>query len=205
MEGGTLEKVVEDPEVSLDRKLQISSEIAHTLSEIHKRGIVHGDLKPANVLMSPENKPYLNDFYLFPSRGAGTMPSMPLGTPYYMSPEQAKGSLITTASDVYSFGIMVYELLTRKMPYIIQPDNIQGMVQEITKGNIRPPSEANPEIDNKLEAVIMKLMEKNPAKRYSQMNAVAEDITACRNNKPISIPFKLSFWEKLTSIFSSEK
>jgi len=201
MDGGTMEKLVEDPSLSFERKLQISAEIAHTLAEIHKRGIVHGDLKPANVLMSSTNKPYLNDFYLFPSRGAGAMPSMPLGTPYYMSPEQAKGVLITTASDVYSFGIMIYELLTGEMPYLLEPENIQGMVQEIMEGNINPPSKANPKINNKLEAVILKLLEKNPSKRYQQMNDVSKDLFACLNDKPISIPYNLTFMEKLSSIF----
>lgn len=201
MEGGTLEGVVEDQSISFNRKLQISGEMAHILSEIHKRGIVHGDLKPANVLMSSQNKPYLNDFYLFPNRGAGTMPSMPLGTPYYMSPEQAKGTLITTASDVYSFGIMVYELLTGEMPYILEPDNIQGMVQEIMDGNLNLPSKANSQIDNKLEAVILKLLEKKPSNRYHQMNVVAKDLFACLNKKPISIPYNLTFFEKITSLF----
>jgi serine/threonine protein kinase len=205
MEGGTLEQVVESESISFERKLQISGEIAHTLSEIHKRGIVHGDLKPENVLMSAKNRPYLNDFYLFPSRGASSMPSMPLGTPYYMSPEQAKGTLITTASDVYSFGIMIYELLTGKMPYLLEPDNIQGMVQEIIKGNLNPPSNSNPKVDNKLEAVILKLLEKNSSNRYHQMNIVAEDLFACLNKKTISIPYKLTLREQISSFFSKKK
>lgn len=205
MEGGTLQQVVESESVSFEKKLQISGEIANTLSEIHKRGIVHGDLKPENVLMSAKNKPYLNDFYLFPNRGAGTMPSMPLGTPYYMSPEQAKGALITTASDVYSFGIMTYELLTGKMPYLLEPGNIHGMVQEIIEGKLNPPSNSNPQVDNKLEAVILKLLEKNPSNRYHQMNVAAEDLFACLKNKTISIPYKLTLMEQISSFFSKKK
>ncbi len=202
MKGGTLEKIVEDPSVSLSDKIQIAGEIAQTLAGIHKRGIVHGDLKPANVLLSANNKPYLNDFYLFPTRGAGTMPSMPLGTPYYMSPEQAKGTLITTTSDIYSFGIMIYELFTGQMPYILKPDNIQGMVQEIKEGLINPPRKANPKISRKIEAVILKLLEKKQGNRYQNMTVVAEDLFACISSTPISIPYKKTFFEQILSVFS---
>lgn len=204
MEGGTLETIVGNSSFSLSAKLRIAEEIAQTLAAIHKRGIVHGDLKPANILISDDNKPYLTDFYLFPARGAGAMPSMPLGTPYYMSPEQAKGAFITTASDIYSFGIMIYELLTGSMPYALKPNNIQEMVHEIMEGSINSPHKTNPEINFKLEAVIMKLLVKNPDRRYRNMTVAADDISACINNSPISIPFRKTFLEKISSLFSQK-
>lgn len=202
MQGGTLENIVLNPGISFEKKIKIAADIAKTLADIHKRGIVHGDLKPANVLISEDNVPYLNDFYLFPNRSAGVLPSMPLGTPYYMSPEQAKGTLITTASDIYSFGILIYELLTGKMPYESIPENIQEMINIINDGKIIPPSKFNPEINNKTEAVMLKLLEKKPSERYHHMNTVAEDLLACLDNKPVSIPYKLTFIEKIYSLFS---
>ena len=200
MPGGTLEVMVDDPAVPLSFKLETAVKIAETISAIHYRGIVHGDLKPENILFSAEKEPFLNDFYLYAPRAGNSM-IMPLGTPYYMSPEQAKGALITPSSDIYSAGVLIYELLTGRMPYILEPGNLQEMIVEITEGEIYPPSDANHAIKRDLELVIEKLLEKDAEVRYQKMSDAADDLKACLNNKTISIPYEKGFLEKILSLF----
>ena len=91
------------------------------------------------------------------------------------------------------------------MPYILKPDNIQGMVQEITQGEIRAPREIDSKFDSKLEAIILKLLKKNPSNRYQQMNEVEDDLIAYLDDQPISIPYKLTFMEKISSLFGLKK
>jgi serine/threonine-protein kinase len=199
MPGGTLETMVMDSSLSFSAKLESAAKIAEIIAGIHGRGIVHGDLKPENILLNAEKEPYLNDFYLYTAGESGEMPIMPFGTPYYMSPEQAKGALITPESDIYSFGVLIYELLTARMPYYSKPDNIQEMVTEIADGKIYPPSKANSKINSRLNAVILKLLEKDADNRYRNMNRAAGDLRACIDQKPISIPYNESLLEKIRS------
>ena len=201
MPGGTLETVVADSAMPISEKLEFAAKIAETISEIHRHGIVHGDLKPENILLSAENIPYLNDFYLNPVRDDGLMPSMPIGTPYYMSPEQAKGAMLTPESDTYSFGVLLYELLTGRLPYLELHDNIQVMIKEITESPVYPLHKANKKSGSKIEAVTDKLLEKKPKNRYQNMAIVSDDIKACIENRPISIPYEKSFLQKIFSYF----
>ena len=205
MPGGTLEDFIGNPNISFDDKLRIASETAETIYEIHSRGILHGDLKPENILISHDSAPYLNDFYLYPARtSSSVMPNMPLGTPYYMSPEQAKGASITAQSDIYSFGVLIYELLTGRMPYAKQADNIRELIIEITAGDIIPPEKVEKSINSKLSAVMLKLLAKTPEKRYKNMRKAEEDLKACLENRPISIEYKHTFFEKIALIFQKD-
>ena len=199
MPGGTLETVVSNAGMPVSEKLEFGVKIAETISKIHQHGIVHGDLKPENILLSADDTPYLNDFYLYPTKDAGPMPSMPIGTPYYMSPEQARGAMLTPESDIYSFGVLFYELLTGRMPYFELHDNIQAMINEITESPVYPLRKANKKLGRNIEAVIDKLLEKKPQNRYPNMAVVSNDIKACIEDRPISIPYKKSFLQKIFS------
>ena len=202
MHGGTLEKFIGNPDISFEEKLRIASQTAETIYDIHSRGILHGDLKPENILMSLDSVPYLNDFYLYPARAnSNVMPNMPLGTPFYMSPEQAKGASVTPQSDIYSFGVLTYELLTGRMPYTTKPDNIRELIKKITAGEIVPPEKVEKSINSKLSAVMLKLLAKTPEKRYRNMREAADDIKACIENRPVSVEYKHTLLEKITLIF----
>ncbi|NOY75907.1 MAG: serine/threonine protein kinase [Kiritimatiellaeota bacterium] len=197
MRGGTLEEYIKRVELSLKEKLDISAKIADALYAIHFKGIIHGDLKPSNILMSAEGEPYLNDFYLYSSDSSTQIPYMSIGTPFYMSPEQASGALVTPKTDIYSFGVMLYELVTGEMPYSTGMDSINGLIEEITNGSIAPPSKRKRGVSPKLDAVILKLLEKEPDERYRDMALAASDLRGCRENGPISIPAeKQSFWHR---------
>ena len=190
MDGGTLEKIVADLTFNFEMKLQIAVEIAETLDQIHKLGIIHGDLKPANVLMTADNKPYLNDFYMCSAREQIEMPLMPLGTPYYMSPEQARGAMITPVSDIYSYGVMIYELLTGEMPYASGEGNVHRMLHMINDAKLIPPGKVCNNMTYKLEAILLKMLAKLPDQRYRNMGMVAKDLSAYLDGNPISVPHK---------------
>jgi len=200
--GGTLEKIVGNNSISFEEKLRIAIEIAKILQAIHAKGIVHKDLKPSNLLIDENNTPFLTDFYLFPPQVAKKFSSMPHGTPYYMSPEQTSGHLVAALTDVYSFGVLFYELLTGVMPYVDTPKNIADTITVVQEGQIIRPSKKNKKINKKLEAVMLKLLERDPKQRYQKMKTVADDIIACLNKQDISIPYKTSLIGKLLRFFS---
>lgn len=199
--GGTLETIVNDSGIPLQKKMAIAVKIAEVLAEIHSKGIVHKDLKPSNILLDSDNTPFLNDFYLFHSQSGQNFKSMPHGTPYYMSPEQTGGQMVTVLTDVYSFGVLFYELLTGTMPYAESPQNIPEMINTVNEGKIVRPSQKNSGIDRKLETVMLKLLEREPKLRYQKMETVAADIQACIDGRPISIPYSSSFISKILGLF----
>lgn len=203
--GGTLEDIVGNDNISLDEKLTLALKISEILQAIHNKGIVHKDLKPSNLLIDNNNQPYLTDFYLFPPEIAKKFSSMPHGTPYYMSPEQTSGKLVTALTDMYSFGVLLYELLTGEMPYADSPKNMVEMISAVNSGAIIPPSKRNKLIIPKLEAVILKLLAKDPKERYQNMHTVTEDIKACINNQPISFQYQTSLKDKILRWFKSSK
>jgi len=195
--GSTLETLVNNQHVKLDEKLKIAAEIAKILAAIHSKGIVHKDLKPSNILLDQNNTPFLNDFYLFSSTKGQILKSIPHGTPYYMSPEQTNGQLVSCLTDVYSFGVLFYELLTGAMPYANAPKNISDMIKTVHEGNIIPPSKINKHIAPQVEAIILKLLEKDPQMRYQNMGAVEADIKAYIIEKSC----KKSFISKILHLF----
>lgn len=201
IEGGTLETAVQDKNMPLKQKLEIVKKVADILAAIHAKGIVHKDLKPSNILIDSNNTPYLNDFYLFHSQGGKRLSAMPHGTPYYMSPEQTGNQMVTVLTDFYSFGVLLYELLTGAMPYAADPQNIPDMINLVNEGKIIPPSRKNRKLTGKIEAIIMKLLEKDPKMRYHKMETVSKDLQACIDAHPISIPYKKSFLSGLFGLF----
>ncbi|MBN1864035.1 MAG: serine/threonine protein kinase [Victivallales bacterium] len=201
--GGTLEAVLAKNNLSIKDKVRIGAEIAKTLADIHSKGIVHNDLKPSNVLLDKDNVPYLNDFYLFVSRPSKPFSGMPQGTPYYMSPEQASGQIPAVTNDSYSFGVLLYELLTNSMPYREHPRNITEMIHVVTEGKIVRPSKKNSAINAKIEAIILKLLSRDLETRYRDMNVVASDLLASISGKQISIPYRKSMLSKVFTFFGS--
>ncbi len=179
---------------NLEFSVKTALELAETLSFVHEAGIIHGDLKPSNILLDRQNIPYLSDFYLALynirlSRKKNSM-TLPLGTPLYMSPEQAAGQFITPASDAYSFGVIFYEMLTGRLPYGENPANIAGMVKIIENSPVLPPSDYNGEIGSRLEKILLKLLEKDTDRRYSDFSAVASDISSLKIIKKTKQPGK---------------
>lgn len=145
------------------RAQKYASQIAAALSAIHEIGIIHRDLKPANILMRMTGEAVLADFGIAKQIGSGlalTQDNIALGTPYYMSPEQATASPLDLRSDVYSLGVLLFEMLTGKPPYLARTS------MEIMAMHVNAPSPKLPSSFGAFQPVVDRLMAKEPADRY---------------------------------------
>ena len=159
------------PNVLLDDRLRICGQVAEALDYAHLQGVIHRDVKPGNVLLTPCDDAKLSDFglsLLSASRGdqSGTI----RGTPRYMSPEQAHGKSLDHRTDLYSLGVMVYECATGDTPFVGHAMSVMGQHINTTP---TAPRLLNPEISSTLEGLILSLLEKNPSRRPPSGNVVA--------------------------------
>jgi tetratricopeptide (TPR) repeat protein len=160
--------------LGIERAIRLGHEIAGALKHAHGRGIVHRDLKPANVWLTAEGTAKLGDFgvALPASDSHFTQPGMVVGTVVYLSPEQAQGQVATFRSDLYSLGILLYELVCGRPPF--QGDHAAGILwQHVYEPPILP-TFLNQEIPAGLEALIMELLAKDPARRPASAELVAQ-------------------------------
>lgn len=163
--------------------------VAGAVHHAHQHGVIHRDIKPGNILLDTKGEPYLSDFGLarFVEENAGiTRTHMVLGTANYMAPEQAdaRNRDLTTAADIYSLGAVACELLTGRPPFE------GGSVAEILRRVIEcePPQlhALNPNVDRDLSTICQKCLEKNPARRYTSADALAEELLCWMSGRPIS-------------------
>ncbi len=157
--------------------LGIILEIAKGLGYAHQKGIVHRDMKPANILIGYDGCVKIADFGLAQAQDLTTITvtGAIVGTPAYMSPEQAAGKKVDNRSDIFSLGVVFYEMLTGAKPF--KGENYSSVIHEIL--TVTPPKafEANPLISKELSTIIERVLEKDPDKRYQNIEEFSEDIT----------------------------
>ena len=154
-------------------------EIAHGLEYTHNQNIIHRDIKPSNVLISEEGNVKLIDFGVAKddTNTRLTMTGLIVGTPSYMSPEQAHGDPLGPQSDLYALGILLYEMLTGIKPYYGQ--NNTEILAKVVRSKYTPPQRINPEISLRLRRVIKKLLKKDNRSRYKTAAALIHDLEKC--------------------------
>jgi tetratricopeptide (TPR) repeat protein len=160
--------------------------VAESLQHAHEQGILHRDLKPSNILLRGNGTPVLTDFGLARevSMPSLTMTGGFLGTPNYVSPEQARGDALDARSDVFSLGATLYELCTGTKPFDA-PDP-QRVLHRVVHDDPRNPAAMRPSIDEDLAAVILRALEKSPDDRYASAGDLAADLAAWLERRPVS-------------------
>jgi protein kinase-like protein len=183
VEGVTLAGHIRHHALPLWRKLEIMDELLAGLDYAHEKGIVHRDVKPANVMTDRDGVVKILDFGMarVPDSGitqAGTM----LGTPNYMSPELVEGKPADRRSDIFSVGALFYELLTNHRPFAAK--TIWEVINAVARKSPIPVTTLCPEIDPSLETIVNRALEKNPARRYQTLAAMNADLALARSRMP---------------------
>jgi serine/threonine-protein kinase len=165
MEGKTLQVVLHDEHVvSTDKMMSIARQVCAGLDFAHQRGVIHRDIKPANIMLSADGTAKIMDFGIAKSGSNMTTAGQVLGTPSYMSPEQVRGRNLDGRSDLFSFGVCMYEMVTGEKPFTGQ--NITTIIYKIMNEAPIPPRELDVSIHPGISAIITKCLEKSPDERY---------------------------------------
>jgi serine/threonine protein kinase/tetratricopeptide (TPR) repeat protein len=175
--GENLKKIIRmTKELSLEATLNIARQVCDGLVEAHRLGIIHRDLKPQNIMIDDEGDVRIMDFGIASSietKGA-TLPGMMIGTPEYMSPEQIDGGEVDARSDIYSLGVIIYELLTGKTPFSGETPWSVAVKHKSEPPN--DPRELNPAIPEAMSRVILKCLEKQKERRYQSAEELLTDL-----------------------------
>jgi WD40 repeat protein/serine/threonine protein kinase len=188
VEGTSLAQLVAVSPLAPQRAAELMYPVATAIAYAHSQGVVHRDLKPENILLDGADRPRVTDFGVAQFADADsrlTMAGEILGTPSYMSPEQAQGTpqRVGPLSDVYSLGATLYCLLTGRPPF--QAATPLETLNQVVDREPVSPRQLNPAVDRDLETICLKCLEKAPERRYASASALAEDLSRFRQGKPI--------------------
>ena len=175
--GGTLkDRILKRGALPPRTAAAVALQIAEALRAAHERDVIHRDIKPHNILITGSGDVKVTDFGIARAASSSTMTRTGhiLGTAHYISPEQAMGEPVGPASDLYSLGVVLYEMLTGEMPF--DADTPLGIAMKHVNGHLVPPQVLKPEIPDGINAVTMRLLQKDPADRYGSDDELIEDL-----------------------------
>ena len=204
VEGTTLEKLAEQTRIPLDHILDFSMQVLAALSYAHGKGVTHRDIKPANIMITTHGVIKLMDFGIAKSTGdmQPTRPGSTMGSVYYMSPEQVRGDTVDGRSDLYSFGVTLYEMLTGRKPFVA--DTSYTVLNAQLNQAPTPPLEVNSSVPRALNDIVLRALAKRPEDRFqtaeefrSALRSSADPMTAAIPNvapmpQPLPLPPQFS-------------
>src|SRR5499425_1233151 len=182
VEGKSLQALLDDGQTfPLPRVLRLMEQTCNALQFAHERNVVHRDIKPANLMLTPDDTVKVTDFGTAKILQFGTVQQTAhvMGTPSYMSPEQVKGRVVDGRSDIFSLGVMLYEMLTGEKPFPGQ--NITTVIYKIVNEEPTQPRDIDSSIHAGLNSVVMKALAKDPADRYQSCKEMLEDLKNYRS------------------------
>ena len=193
--GASLRRYADDHKLGTRARLDLIARVCDAVGHAHQRGVIHRDLKPANILVDETGQPRVLDFGVARATDADDRPTtlqtdmgQLLGTLPYMSPEQAGGDpdAIDTRSDIYSLGVVAYELLAGRLPYKVDRAAVPEAVRVIQQDEPTPLSTIDRSLRGDVETIVLKALEKDRARRYDSAEAFAADIRRYLNHEPIA-------------------
>jgi serine/threonine-protein kinase len=177
-EGRSVRHILDEGRLSQDRAIRIAEGVLRALAYIHANGVVHRDLKPENILVDDNDNIKLIDFGIAGDSSSRRLTyanfTTALGTPDYISPEQVKGKRGDGRSDLYSMGVILYEMLTGKLPFT-GPTPMAAMNERLLNHPL-PPSVADPSISPQLQEILYRALERDPKNRYSKAHEFQSDL-----------------------------
>lgn len=186
IDGITLKQYIEQQgEIKWREALYFTVQILRALQHAHEKGIIHRDIKPQNIMLLEDGTIKVTDFGIarFSQAETQTMTDKAIGSVHYIAPEQARGGYINDKADIYSVGVMLYEMLTGQLPFVA--DNAVSVAIMQMQAEPTPPSRINPSIPKGLEEITMHAMGKNPAQRFPSAADMLEDVERFRRNPEI--------------------
>ncbi len=180
--------------------VSISRQIVEALRFAHRRDVIHRDIKPQNIIVDNEGRVKVTDFGIARAGSGSTMTEAGsiLGTAHYLSPEQAQGQPVEAASDLYSLGVVMYEMATGKLPF--NGDNPVSIAMQHVHEQPVAPRSLVPDIPANLEAVILRALGKQPVERYLTAQAMLDDLWRVQDGESVSAP--VSFQEETTRVIT---
>jgi eukaryotic-like serine/threonine-protein kinase len=201
LEGRSLKEIIlKYAPLSPDLVTSVSFQILEGLRFAHRRDVIHRDIKPQNIIIDNDGRVKVTDFGIARAGSASTMTEAGsiLGTAHYLSPEQAQGQPVEAASDLYSLGVVMYEMATGKLPY--DGDNPVTIAMQHVHDSPVPPRGLVPDLPENLEAVILRALGKRPTDRYLTAQAFLDDLRRVQQGQTVSAP--PTYTEDATQVLS---
>ncbi|OXM51469.1 Stk1 family PASTA domain-containing Ser/Thr kinase [Amycolatopsis alba] len=207
VEGRTLRDIVKtEGPMSQKRAMEVMADVCAALDFSHRHGIVHRDVKPANVMITKNGAVKVMDFgiarAMHDGQSAMTQTAAVIGTAQYLSPEQARGESVDARSDVYAAGCVLYELITGEPPFT--GDSPVAVAYQHVREDPNPPSSVNPAVAPELDAVVLKALAKGPANRYQSSAEMRSDLVRTLSGQRPSAPMVMSEDER-TQVMDSDR